>query len=247
MNDDAFRHLPGLRARIRAPADSSLRVTPEVLARWDERAFAVGLDADWRLPDGEREALRHAFLRTLPADADLWLFGYGSLMWDPGFHFTEVRCATLAGWQRRFAYRITSGRGSPEQPALMLALEPGAGSCHGLAFRIEAAAVEHESAHIWRREMVRGGYRPTLLALSTPQGPVRAVVFAANPQHPEHVGELPLAETAAILARASGPLGSNRDYLEQLAQQLEWLGLADDYVQRLRAQVHALAAAPRAG
>jgi cation transport protein ChaC len=234
---DPFRHLPRLRGRIRAPAESPLRVTPEVLAQWDARALAAGQPADWRLPDAEREALRRDFMRGVPAGADLWVFGYGSLMWDPGFHFAEVRSAALAGWRRRFAYRISGGRGTPEQPALMLSLEPGDGVCEGLAFRVAAEAVEHESACIWRREMVRGGYRPTLLPLATPQGPVRAVVFAANFDHPEHVGELPLDETVATIARAAGPIGTNRDYLEQLAQQLDWLGLIDDYVVELRRRV----------
>jgi cation transport protein ChaC len=237
MNDEAFRHLPQLRGRIRAPAESSLRVTPEVLAQWDERAVANGLPADWRLPDAEREALRRAFMRSVRAGEDLWIFGYGSLMWDPGFHFAEVRLATLEGWCRRFAYRISGGRGTPEQPALMLSLEPGDGTCHGLAFRVEAQAVEHESACVWRREMVRGGYRPTLLPVATPQGPVRALVFAANFDHPEHVGELPLTETVATISRAAGPFGTNRDYLEQLVQQLDCLGLVDGYIHSLLDEV----------
>lgn len=244
MNDDAFRHLPQLRGRVRAPGESALRVTPEVLAQWDERARSAGQPAHWRLPDEHREAMRRELLRGVAAGEDLWVFGYGSLMWDPGFHFTEVRRADLAGWRRRFAYRIQGGRGTPERPALMLSLEPGDGVCRGLAFRVEAAAVEHESACIWRREMVRGGYRPTLLPLATPQGTVQAVVFAANVDHPEHVGELPLDESAEIIARAEGPLGTNRDYLEQLARQLDCLGLVDDYIATLKQRVLALATEP---
>jgi cation transport protein ChaC len=238
---DPFVHLPQLRGRVREPAESPLRITPEVLAQWDERARSIGLPADWRLPDHERETMRRDVLRTLAAGEDLWIFGYGSLMWDPGFHFAEVRLATLDGWQRRFAYRISGGRGTPEQPALMLSLEPGVGVCQGLAFRVEASAIEHESACIWRREMVRGGYCPTLLPLATPQGPLQALVFAANFDHPEHVGELPLDETAATIARAAGPLGTNRDYLEQLACQLDCLGLDDRYVRTLRDAVQRVA------
>jgi cation transport protein ChaC len=247
VNDNAFRHLPQLRGRIRPPAESPLRVTPEVLAQWDARAVASGLPADWRLPDAQREALRRGFLRDVPEGGDLWIFGYGSLMWDPGFHFAEVRCAALTGWRRRFAYRISGGRGTLEQPALMLSLEPGVGVCHGLAFRVEAMAVEHESACVWRREMVRGGYRPTLLPLATPQGAVQAVVFAANLDHPEHVGELPLDDTADIIARAAGPLGSNRDYLDQLTRQLDCLGIVDDYVATLQRRVRTRCGEPGGG
>lgn len=237
---DPFLHLPHLRGRVREPAESTLRVTPEVLAQWDERARSMGQPSDWRLADDHRERLRRDLLRTLPAGEDLWIFGYGSLMWDPGFHFAEVRLGALEGFRRRFAYRIRGGRGTPEQPALMLSLEPGEGTCHGLAFRVEAHAVEHESACIWRREMVRGGYRPTLVHVATPQGAVQAVVFAANLEHPEHVGELPMDETVATIARAAGPLGTNRDYLECLAAQLECLGIDDDYVAALRDAVRAL-------
>jgi cation transport protein ChaC len=239
---DPFVHLPQLRGRVRAAGDSSLRVTTEVLAQWDARAAAAGQPPDWRLADEHRESMRRELLRAMPEGEDLWVFGYGSLMWDPGFHFAEVRLATVEGWRRRFAYRIRGGRGSPDQPALMLSLEPGEGTCDGLAFRVEAAAVEHESACIWRREMVRGGYRPTLLPVATPQGPLRALVFAANLEHPEHVGELPLDETVATIARAAGPLGTNRDYLEQLARQLDCLGLVDDYIRILMAEVSRTAA-----
>ena len=126
--------------------------------------------------------------------------------------------------------------------ALMLSLEARAGSsCHGLAFRLAPGLADAESALLWRREMLRGIYRPQLLPVHTPQGEVRALVFAANPAHADHVGELPLADTAAIIARASGVLGSNRQYLEQLVRQLEHLGLSDDYLKQLLAHVRASA------
>jgi len=161
-------------------------------------------------------------------------------MWDPGIRFAEVRQADLHGWQRRFSYRITGGRGSPECPALMLTLEQQPGCCTGLVFRIPAAEVDAETTLLWRREMLRGGYCPALLPLHTPQGDVQALVFTANTAHPEHVGELPLHETAATVATACGPLGSNRHYLEQLAAQLQALQIDDPYVQVLWQRVQAL-------
>jgi cation transport protein ChaC len=78
-------------------------------------------------------------------------------MWDPGFHFAEVRLADIEGFQRRFTYKITIGRGTPEHPALMVALEQRPGRCRGLAFRIAADMVDAESEILWRREMLRGG------------------------------------------------------------------------------------------
>lgn len=239
MTPDAFVHLPALRDHLVAPQDSELRVTPEVLAFWDRRAQALGRGPDWRLTDQAIEASRRGLLGERAAAQDLWVYCYGSLMWDPGIHFCELRLAELDGWQRRFTYRTSMGRGTPERPALMLTLEARPGSCRGLAFRIDAARVEEESAILWRREMIRGGYRPLLLPLSTPQGPVTALVFTANTEHPDHVDELPLAHTAAIIAGASGVIGSNRDYLLQLAAQLRRLGIRDDYIDRLESALRA--------
>jgi cation transport protein ChaC len=81
--------------------------------------------------------------------------------------------------------------------------------------------------------MIRGAYRPVMLPVATPQGEISALVFTSNPSHPEYVGELPLPDTAAIIARASGVMGSNRAYLEQMAHQLQTLDIHDDYVMRL--------------
>ena len=125
----------------------------------------------------------------------------------------------------------------------MLSLEPGPGICRGLVFCIPPGTRALEFGCLWRREMIRGSYRPALLPVATPQGEVNALVFAANPAHPDHVGELPLAETARIVARAAGFLGSNREYLEQLAAELESLGVEDEYVTRLQQQVAAAAPA----
>ncbi len=241
MTDDAFMHLPHLRGRVRPAGQSELRVTPEVLAFWDERARSLGRGPDWRLSDDELEASRLAMLGGLDPAQDLWIYSYGSLMWDPGFHFAEVRLAEVAGYQRRFSYRSTIGRGTVERPALVLALEPGSGSCRGLVFRIPGAVAQAESAMVWRREMIRGGYRPTFLPVSTPQGDVTALAFASNPSHADHVGELPVAETAAMIACASGTLGTNRRYLEQVAAQLLSLGIEDRYLQHLADQVQGIA------
>jgi cation transport protein ChaC len=151
-------------------------------------------------------------------------------MWDPGFHFSEVRTAELDGYQRRFTLKSISGRGTPDHPCLFLALEKRAGTCAGLAFRLAAQAADHESAMLWRREMLRGAYAPEFCPVRTPQGDIRALVFASNPISAHYSAEKPLAETAAIIAAASGPLGTNREYLEQVAAQLLALQIEDDYI-----------------
>ena len=237
MSADPFRHLPGLRDRVKPAHQSALRVTREVLAQWDARAQAQGRAANWRLSDRQIDDSRRAVLAGLPPTQDLWIFGYGSLMWDPGFHFAEVRRADLSGYQRRFSYRTTLGRGSPELPGMMLTLDRAEGICRGLAFRLACDLAHDECAMLWRREMIRGGYCPMLLPASTPQGDITALAFAANREHADYVGELPIEQTGDIIARAAGVLGSNREYLEQLAAQLQRLDIDDAYVRRLLERV----------
>jgi glutathione-specific gamma-glutamylcyclotransferase len=241
---DPFTHLPQLRERVTPAERSELRVTPEVLATWDRRARDLGRPTGWRLTNQELEASRRAVLGDLDGRQDFWIYSYGSLLWDPGFHFLEVRRAELDGYERRFSCRTRIGRGSEERPGLMLSLEEGGGPCKGLAFRVAADLADAETAILWRREMIRGTYRPVLLPIRTPQGEIRALVFAANRAHPDHVGELPLGETASLIARGSGILGTNLRYLEQVVEQLERLEIEDTYLRRLLARVHAGADRP---
>ena len=240
---DPFIHLPLLRGRLIPSDESELRVTPQVLDLWDQRAREQGRPDDWRMPDHKREDNRHTVLGEMRSgNRDLWVYAYGSLMWDPGFHYAEIRQADLHGYQRRFTYRATMGRGSPEHPGLMLTLESRPGCCRGLAFRVAAECVDAESEILWRREMLRGGYCPTLLPVDTPQGTITALVFAANTEHPEHIGEMPLQKTATWIARASGVLGTNRHYIEQVAVQLATLGIGDEYIEQLLDEVRACCA-----
>lgn len=228
-----FIHLPELRDRLKAADASDLRVTAEVLLQWDERAKRLGRPANWRLTDEVLERTRRETLGDFAPPRGFWFFAYGSLMWDPAVYFAEVRLARLEGFQRRFTYKTHVGRGSPDSPALLLALERRPGCCTGLAFRISADVADNESAILWRREMVRGNYTPMILPMATPQGEVEALVFAADPKNLEYAGELPLDETASIIASGCGPLGTNFDYLQQLVMQLKHLGIEDLYVESL--------------
>jgi len=240
MSADPFVNLPHLREKL-IPADkSTLRVTPEVLAVWDQRARDSGRPSTWRLSDEVREASRNAVLGNRDASEDLWVFGFASLMWDPGIHFAEVRTAEVEGYQRRFTVKSIGGRGTQHRPCLFLSLEKLPGTCAGLAFRISAQAADYESTILWRREMLRDSYTPVFCRMRTPQGDIRALLFASNPLSPNYFAELSLAETAAVIAAASGPLGTNREYLEQVAAQLLALQIRDDYIADLLRHVHSL-------
>lgn len=247
MAANPFIHLPELEGRLTPSHASGLRLTDEVLAEWDVQARNQGLPAHWRLPNGDVERSRQevlAPLRSAQPDA-LWVFAYGSLMWNPGFDFDEVRRARLPGFARRFALSTPIGRGTPDCPGLVLTLERDASSdCEGLAFRIPSALVDTESRLLWRREMITGAYRPALLPLHTPQGTVQALVLTANTAHPQHCHDLSMQDTAATIAHACGRIGSNREYLNQLVQQLDVLGIEDRYVDALHALVALIEPSP---
>lgn len=104
--------------------------------------------------------LDHSLEQTLAGRdprEDVLVFGYGSLMWNPAFEHADMAKAYVHGWSRRFCLRLVMGRGSPDQPGLMLALDRG-GACYGLAFRIPAEQARHELRLLWRREMLSGAY-----------------------------------------------------------------------------------------
>ena len=236
--NDPFVHLPHLRGRFISPSESKARVTPKVLEKWDQSALERGSDITWRLPDDVREASRRHFMSQIEHAGDIWVFAYGSLMWDPAVYFEEVRAAALVGYQRRFNYKVIGGRGTPEQPGLVLSLMPEPDAlCHGLAFRIAMPQVDEETAILWRREMLRGGYEPAFLPMETPQGSVHAIVFVAHASNPSYANDLTQEQTAHIVANAAGHLGTNGDYLFQLARQLRALDITDAYIEDLYQRV----------
>lgn len=240
MTQDAFVHLPHLRDRLIPVDQSAMRFTREVLAIRDERARTAGFPADWRQSDKQIDRSWRRFLSSRAASTDLWVFGYGSLMWDPGFHFTEVRLAEVEGYQRRFTYKIEVITGSPEHPGLVMSLEQQPGNCTGLAFRIAADLVEAEAEILWRREMILLSYSPRMVSLMTPQGSIEALVFASDKSQPNYIGELSLEETAATIAQGVGIRGVNRTYVVKLAIELKELNIEDLYVEQLSKHINVI-------
>jgi cation transport protein ChaC len=195
------------------------------------------------LTDAERQASLETMLRTRPHDGPTWVFGYGSLIWNPAFHFVERRVGVVHGWHRRFCMWSHLGRGSPECPGLMLALEAG-GACRGVAYRIADDAMPEELEIIWRREMIGGSYRPRWVRVRTESGPVHAVAFTINRAYEHYAGRLPEARVVEAIARASGYLGPCSEYLFNTVAHLEALGIHDRPLTRLRDRVLADARAP---
>ncbi|MEX1082035.1 MAG: gamma-glutamylcyclotransferase, partial [Halofilum sp. (in: g-proteobacteria)] len=145
--------------------------------------------------DADLHASMRATLADMPPEAKacegVWLFGYGSLLWNPCVAVTERRVARLHGFHRDFRLQLDYGRGSPEAPGLMLGLVPG-GSCRGVALCVpgSGARLEHELHLVWRREMLTGVYVPRWVSLTTDQGRVPAIAFIVNPQHECYRGRL---------------------------------------------------------
>ena len=188
------------------------------------------------LSDAEIEADLDAMLALHPIDKDVWLFGYGSLMWNPAIEFAECRPGAVHGWHRRFCLWLHAGRGSPDNPGLMLALERG-GRCAGALFRIPAASARDELLLAWRRELFTGAYRSRWVTATTDTGPVRAATFVVNRTHARYAGRLHDDAVAARLATAMGSLGSCAHYLAETVGALHALGLRDRMMERLHRRI----------
>jgi cation transport protein ChaC len=231
MEDGTGRPAPGLAA----PPGQQFVITRQTLLDGTllARARANVPPGMHYLDDAELEASLDATLAGLAPGADAWLFGYGSLMWNPAIDYAEQRVATIHGYHRSYCLWLHGGRGSPERPGLMLALDRG-GSCRGVAFRIPAAEARSELLLAWRREMFGGSYLARWVDARTPEGPVRAIAFVVNRAHPRYAGKLAVEEIAACIARAAGPLGTCTAYLTETLGSLEALGMRDPGLERIR-------------
>lgn len=165
---------------------------------------------------------------TVVPGADLWVFAYGSLMWNPGFPFLESQPAVIGGYHRRFCVSSHRYRGTPERPGLVLGLDRG-GSCRGMAFRVAPDHVPETLDYLWEREMINRVYRPKLLPvrLRDGGGPVTACTFVVDRAHGQYCGCLDEATMAARIAGCCGECGPNLDYLANTVAHLEELGIHD--------------------
>jgi cation transport protein ChaC len=169
------------------------------------------------------------------ATDDLWVFGYGSLIWRPGFTFAERQRARLAGWRRGFCMTSIHYRGTPEAPGLVLALDRAQeGFCEGLAFRVAAADSGAVLAYLRERELISSAYDEMRLPVALADGTeVEALAYVVNREHVQYAGGLSLAEQAEVIGRAEGSSGRNLDYLMHTLEGLAALGVEDDELAQL--------------
>lgn len=162
-------------------------------------------------------------------EGDVWLFAYGSLIWNPTIHFVAQRIGTIHDWHRSFCLSVTAGRGSPQQPGLVLALDNG-GHCTGIAYRIDDEILENELRVLWQREMVSGSYIPRWLPIFDEQGENfgHALSFTMDHESRQYAGDLPECEIVHRIAHAEGALGSAADYLLHTCEGLKHSNIEDN-------------------
>jgi cation transport protein ChaC len=222
------------------------RLTREMLLDGGLEAMIARLAPEQKLlTAADRHASLQATLAARPEGGDgVWLFAYGSLIWNPTVEVTERRLARVHGWHRAFCLTARAGRGTPENPGLLLGLREG-GACVGAALRLAEAGLEAELDVLWRREMITAAYRPRWLAIEAPDGGGfgHALAFTIDATSHAYAGELDEAEVVARLATAGGLLGSCADYLFQTCAGLTALGIDDPAMERIAAAVRARLAA----
>lgn len=156
-----------------------------------------------------------------------WVFGYGSLMWNPGFVFEDSRAAVLHGYHRAFCIYSRHYRGTPQRPGLVLGLN-GGGACRGVAFRVADARVAEVRSYLRERELCGYAYHEAYLPVALDDGQtVTAYTFVADPDHVAYAGDLGVARSAEIIMGAAGCGGLNRDYLINTVRELEGHGFAE--------------------
>lgn len=186
------------------------------------------------LTPAERRASMLAMLQSNPCpDSPVWVFAYGSLIWNPAIHFVERAVGFLPNWRRAFCMKITAGRGTEQKPGRMLSLIPGDG-VDGVVYRLSPDNLEHELSLLWKREMCTDGYCPTWQLVTLRNGEtVNSLVFVVRTDDGCFDQNHDVCHTAKHISVASGPLGPNAEYVEKLKRALDAEKITDPYVDEI--------------
>ncbi|MDA0238039.1 MAG: gamma-glutamylcyclotransferase [Proteobacteria bacterium] len=185
------------------------------------------------------EQLLDSLNRTLkeqPKNQPIWVFGYGSLIWNPMLEYVDKRPALIHGYHRGFYCWSRINRGSPENPGLVLALDYG-GSCRGIAYQLQAEKKGINLLILWRREMLGNVYIPKWVRAETAQGVIHAVTFVIDRSSSAYAGKLDEDRVVSIAMKASGHYGSCSDYLIDTAESLKQENIRDNKIFRLASKL----------
>jgi cation transport protein ChaC len=177
---------------------------------------------------------------TALPNGDLWVFGYGSLMWRPGFDFVEQVPARLIGEHRALCVYSFVHRGTPEKPGLVLGLDRG-GACRGVAFRVPEAKREETIAYLRAREQVTSVYREVTRSVwleDDARQRVSALTYVVDRGHVQYAGRLTLAEQLRHVLQGHGQSGNNRDYVLSTVKAIETEGFRDNQLHKLALTLH---------
>ncbi len=172
-------------------------------------------------------------------DSDLWVFGYGSLMWRTGFDYIERRQAKLIGAHRSLCVYSHNHRGTPEKPGLVLGLDRG-GSCRGVAFLVEAKNAKSTLAYLQERELITKVYHEAMRPVDLLDGPrqsVRALCYLVDRSHVQYAGKLSLESQLSHVRQGIGKSGANPDYVIETVKHMRELGIRDQALEWLAARL----------
>jgi cation transport protein ChaC len=178
-----------------------------------------------------------------PPARDFWVFGYGSLMWNPGFPYRAAEPAFLHGYHRAFCIYSYRYRGTHDQPGLVLGLDRG-GCCRGRAYLVAAADAAAVAGYLHKREMITAVYDPRWLPVDIVGRRRRALAYVADRDHPQYAGRLPVGRVARLIRQGRGIFGSNLDYLVNTVRHMDELGIPDGFLHELLRRVEQGASAP---
>jgi cation transport protein ChaC len=214
-------------------SDTRLPPAPLLPASLACRGYPPALGEARLLSEAELEQSLADTMKDWDGQSDLWLFGYGSLIWNPGMPAAETVRARVRGYHRGLYLWSRVNRGTPEQPGLVLALDRG-GSCTGMAFRLPAAGAEPHLVALWRREMPMGSYRPAWLPCWLADGRrVQALAFVMRRDVPTYTGKLSDDVVKAVLSCAEGRYGTTLDYVSRTVAALRECGMPDRALEAL--------------
>ena len=209
--------------------DSEIILQKDLSFEWGS---GKDVDSIRTMSSQELSASFQGMLKGQNLDNGVWVFGYGSLMWNPDINYVEKTTALVSGYYRRLCLKSTVYRGTQDYHGLVFGLDEG-NSCLGMAFRISPDHLATELQKVWEREMFAGTYIPIWVSVQIKKQSVSAITFVINPEHEHYVPDITLDEVAERVVRAEGKCGSCQDYVLNTFKYLQKLGLSDPVLEQL--------------